>query len=97
MGEGHKIFWAGLGCCTYELVAVVTELTGPSLVQLGGGPCMEGRGFGHWLDSCWPLATGRQRVVVSAGATTLGIPWFLWGKEKGRGGRLGLGWMGRRW
>lgn len=90
----------GTDCCTYELVAVVTALTGPSLALAGRGLCMAGGGFGHWLDSCWPLATGRRVVMVSGGATTLGVSWFPEGrKREERRGRLGTstGWMGRRW
>lgn len=97
-GDGHKIFWTGPGCCTCELVAVVTALTGPSQTLAGWGPCIAGGGFGRWLDSCWPLATGRRVVVVSGRATTLGVPWFPEGrKREERRGRPGTWGMGRRW
>lgn len=46
--DRHKIFWAGLGCCTYELVAVA---------RLGRVPAWreEGLAIGWTAVGPWPL------------------------------------------
>lgn len=96
MGDGHKIFWAGPGCCTYELVEVATALTGPSLALAGQGPCMEGGGG----ECVWPLA-GQPLAPGYWEAGSGGLWWsnHTWhslvpgGKERGKKKRKARHWV----